>query len=390
MRLINRVISGLFLLTSLLYSVTYEQPFIYKDPKTYSMGGTGVSVGGRAPSVLLNPAGLAKMDKGTSIGLSLLRLNVGSNANVIMSALNGVDTSDTAALISDSMSKNINIYLSDYSYIALKAGAISVSAGYVGSYNSNIKVHSGFTPSGLAELNADIFYAPILSSSFSLFDILHIGLSYKYISTYSVSQSISLADLLDSGFSSSISDDLNPTGKMSSNNVYDAGFIFDMELLGKVVNIRFLRSFFKDLKPSLGVSVLNIGGYKYDKYIDGVKASSTMPQIVNIGLAMKPKCSWFDDTTLSLEMHDITKANTISSSRGYYGMFRAGLEGYYYKSAMMDLIVRAGWYNGSYSAGLDWRFFMLHIGATTYVEELGGTVGMDPDRRYMLNLDFNF
>jgi hypothetical protein len=386
--------AGLFntlLLTSFLHAVTYETPVLYKDARSYGMGATGVASGGSAASVLLNPAGLAKIQEDITFDFSLLHLNVGSNSNVVTLALNGVSTTDYSSLISDSIGQNINLYANDYSYVAMKAGAITLSAGYAGSYNNNIKVHSGFGASGLAELDADIFYAPILSTSFSLFDILHIGASYKYMTSYSVEHSFSLSDVTGGTFNSDVSDLLDYEGKTSTGNVIDAGILFDMEVLHNISGgIRPLRNFFKDFKPSLGVSVLNIGGYSYDKYVDGTAESTSLPQTINIGLSMMPKCSWFEETVLTFEMHDILMANDIAESRGYYGMFRAGLEGYYFKSAVTDLALRAGWYNGAYSAGLDYRFLMLHIGAITYVEELGGTIGMDQDRRYMLNIDLSF
>lgn len=45
-----------------------------------------------------------------------------------------------------------------------------------------------------------------------------------------------------------------------------------------------------------------------------------------------------------------------------------------------------GFYQGSYTAGLDLRITIFELSFTTYAEELGAYSGQDKDRRYLLNL----
>lgn len=390
MKSILKKLIYIFFIFSNLNAVVYEIPYIYKDFRTQAMGGVGVAVGGYAPSVFLNPAGLAKITQEVSYAFTPLRFGIGTNENVTMLVLNGLSATDYISLITNTIGDNINFFTSDYSYVAIKAGAITASVGYVASLNTNIKVHSGFTSSGLVELNAENYYGPIASVSFSPFDIIHIGASMKYIGGYQSNDTYTLSDVTGSSFTSDLTSNINPIGKYSYATLFDFGTIIDLGIIGDVIPIRFLRSFFSDLQPSLGFSLLNYGGFTLDKYTNGTASSTTIPQTMNIGLAFRPDCSWFDETVASIEYHDMLDGYSINSSRGWYGKLRMGLEGYILKTSVTDLILRAGWMNGAYSAGIDYRFFMFHIGASTYVEELGGTIGTDQDRRYILNLDFAF
>jgi len=43
------------------YAVTYEYPYLFKDPRTIGMGGATVAIGGYSNAVFYNPAGISNI-----------------------------------------------------------------------------------------------------------------------------------------------------------------------------------------------------------------------------------------------------------------------------------------------------------------------------------------
>ncbi len=46
----------------------------------------------------------------------------------------------------------------------------------------------------------------------------------------------------------------------------------------------------------------------------------------------------------------------------------------------------AGWYQGAYTAGLDFQLTLIKLQAATYQEQLGAKTGQLEDRRYVVGL----
>jgi hypothetical protein len=410
-----KLLSGLAISSTLLLGSNYETNVFYKHERHMAMGGTGVSYGGKAPSVFYNPAGLTKMDAEGGIDFELLGLNVGAGAgNLLDEYLAGnLETealldpmNNLPTVITTALGENINVNTNFYDYLSAKFGIVTASLGAVASNNTNLQLHSGFGPAGLLEVSSTTYTGVVATTSFSVASSLHLGVGFKYIGAYAVSKSLGLGDLgldltallngtggtpdtdaLTTTLMSDLGIDNLPTSLLDQigyGMALDVGAIYDLDNLRRVSSSRLLNNLLDITNPSMGVSVLNLGGY-----LDASHAAH-IPQTINVGLTARPYCAWFRELIISAELHDILGGYEINASRGLYGMFRAGFEGYLIKNILMDLAFRGGWLNGSWSAGTNLRLAMFHLGVATYVEELGGYIGQAQNRRYMLNLGLRF
>ena len=388
----KKIVLIAIILSSFVFGANYEINYLYKDERSLGMGGVGVANGGKAPSVFLNPAGLSKMVPDGGIDFSLLPVNIGINDAIIKKQLNGTydfrnSGDDIAEAVSQVLGENINIDANTYSYLAAKIGIVTASVGIFTSSNTNMQIHSGFGPSGVIEFDTTSYAGMNLSSSFSIEDSMHLGVGVKYITSYAKRKNISLGDLLEPDFAQTLQSDMSPTTKGLLENsapTLDIGAIYDLDNLRRVSPSRFVNKVLDTTNPSVGVSVLNIGSYlTSDK-------EAYIPQTINAGITFRPYCTWFRELVVSSEVHDVLNGYSINKSRGILGKFRAGFEGYLIKNILMDMSLRGGYLNGSWSAGFNTRIAFLHIGLTTYVEEMGGYVGQASDRRYLVNLGAKF
>jgi hypothetical protein len=384
----KKLIITAIIFSSFVFSANYENSMLFKNERSLGMGGTGVATGGKAPLVFLNPAGLSKMATDGGIDFSLLDVNLGANDAIAKKYLAGeIDTNDMPALIAAVLGENINLDLNSYNYLAAKIGMVTASVGIFESSNTNMQIHSGFGPAGLLELDTKTYLGANLSSSFSVANSVHLGIGAKYIVSHARNKVLGLGDVMASDFTDTLITDITPTiqtVKDSAGATLDFGAIYDLDDIRRVSGSRLLNRLLDATNPSIGVSVLNIGGYLTSSDV------AYIPQTINTGVTLRPYCTWFRELVVSAELHDILNGYDINKSRGIYGQFRAGFEGYLIKNILMDLSLRGGWLNGAYSAGVNTRIAFLHIGATTYVEEMGGYIGQAPDRRYLINLGVKF
>ena len=82
---------------SLSFGITFEYPYIYKDPRIMGMGGAYVAVGGTTASLFYNPAGIGRIKKEVGFEVDLIGADASISKdgyNFIKDFRNALDTGD--------------------------------------------------------------------------------------------------------------------------------------------------------------------------------------------------------------------------------------------------------------------------------------------------------
>ena len=127
-------------------------------------------------------------------------------------------------------------------------------------------------------------------------------------------------------------------------------------------------------KPTLGISVANIGGVK-NLRSDSKKKVLLYPS-VNTGISFKLYQNRIITLTAASDIHSMNQNIDFSKK------FGAGIELDIYSL----LKIQTGIYQGYYTAGINFDLFLLNIRAVTYAEDVGDFAGSMENRVYMLEL----
>ena len=371
------------------FGITFEYPYLYKDPRVLGMGNAYVAVGGTSSAVFYNPAGLARIDKKAGWEVDLLNVSVayGKNSisffNDLMDATDaqdgdyikppdGDDGDDQAYAVNQVIDKyqgeNLHLEINNYSSIAKKGEKIGFTIGFLGSVINNTIPHQGFGIEGVIEEHLKITGGAILGLSYDLFNgNLNVGASIKgmyrkvvdhYYTTREIVEEDDLGDYT-----------LNVLAKDGTAISGDIGIIYNFE------NFKYL-SPIAWLNPSVGVSILNIGDLDFGD-------AGKIPMTVNTGLALRPNIPWFK-WTLAFDFVDITKNFEEDDDLGK--RIRAGLEVKFWDNKWTTFALRGGVYQSYPTFGAELRLALLRFNFTTYSEEVGAYAGQKEDRRYLINV----
>ena len=379
MKIFNTIIATT-LLASTLSATVYENNYLYNDARTLGMGGTGVASGGRANSIFTNPAGNTLTPH--SFEVSLFDLGIGTDQDTITNVSTVMELAGgNYDNMSNLIGSNINLGINDFTYIAGGWDSFKMVIGATVHTNLNLSVNNSLSdPNGLLEGQLVAAVSGIVNLGYTFFSNLHTGLSMKYVGTSVVNTGIGLSDMED------LDSVVTTMSEDASNNLtmipaFDIGVIYDLEDLTNYFSIGVIDSIIDYTKPSVGLSILNIGSSSSTS-LDGI-----VPMTINMGLTLHPMgWKWI---TVNMDYVDMFDGYEINASRGLAAKLRAGAEvaanSWWGKAGL-----RVGMMNGTYTAGMNLYLVPLNIEFTTYAEELGGYVGQMLDRRYMLNLGLKF
>ncbi len=366
---------------------TLEYPYLYKDPRIMAMGGANVAVGGMAASMFHNPAGIGKIPKDYGFEIDLIGLtgSISKDGKDFVDDLNdafdtgdlngdGTDSDDQVRAVLDVLKqyrgKTLHYGLSTLPSISRRFGPLGLSIAGLGSLTIDAQVHQGFSSQGIVSINGNLTYGPMAGLSYSLLDeALIVGVAVKVLHRESVVHDFTAREIVENqtDIENYFTDQLLKKGDAAG---LDLGLIYRLpEFLG--------------FTPSVGVSFLNVGDLDFGD-------AGTIPGTLNAGLAFEASrdASFFDRLVLALDVVDITQNYEQDSDLGK--RLRAGAALYVWSGPLSDLILRAGSYQGYYTAGVEFRIAVVRLVATTYAEELGAYSGQDENRRYMLSLYINF
>jgi len=381
------VLSSAVLIMGNAYAVTYEYPYLYKDPRALGMGGAYVAVGGTASSVFYNPAGIGNINTQAGWEINLLKLNVGISedtinfVNDLMDALDaqdgeyitppdGDDADDQLyavnEVLKDYQGKNLHIDISNFTSVARKWSKIGFTVGFLTVLKSDNRTHEGFGSEGIWETNSNITAGGVIGLSYdSKFreNRLTGGVSVKYMYRESLVHNFTSRELVEheDNLDTYITEDLTKSGTALG---FDIGAIYSFAQ----------ESFFR---PSVGFSLLNIGDLDFGE-------AGKIPMTSNIGVALRPQINFLKDWLFAFDYVDIFNGYEEDSDIGK--RIRLGAEVKVWDNSWTSFVLRTGLYQGYLTGGVDLRLALVNFNFTTYAEEVGAYSGQDSDRRYLVGL----
>ena len=364
--------------------------YLYKDQRIMAAGGTNIATGGYSTSLFSNPAGIAKVSNEHGVIFELLGIQAGLSseslelAEDLSDAIDTEEVSEILDVFSDYSGQTVHLDVSNYTSLTYNHDKLAWSFGLLQAVDANFTPHANSY--NLLEMQARGYggITAAMSYTYKPSDLgdLSIGLGLKYITQISYEGAITPSELVNFD---DVADDLQD--KMESDgsaSAADLGVIYQFNVASR---------------PSLGLSVLNIGDLDFnDSY-------GSQPMTVNVGASIQPDMFFAKKTTISLDYVDLLNANTnrvYNLSDGEVVSFtdlddtdpmkrlRFGITTLLYENSWSTFELAGGLYQGAYTAGMNFTFLLLKVGVTTYQEQLGPQVGDQEDRRYNLNVSLGW
>jgi len=384
-KIISTVLIGA---TTSLMAMYSEQAYLYKDNRIMGAGGANTSVGGYSTSIFYNPAGLRDIKKEHGFVVDLLGLQIDGSEkfkDFVDDLTDAMDTEEdeTAALVEVAQKYNGEHYhanISNYSAISKNSDIFAWSVGLLVGADINYMTHSDGSSNGSSLETTSRGYGGIFlgiakdfKTDFGKFDV---GVSGKFIQQKSYEGNIPIDEL-------ATSDDLM-TYLEDNYEQKSSGFGIDVGVIYHPVPKNYWR-------PAIGLSLLNIGDMSMDDYY------GTQPMTLNVGASVSPQISFLSKFVIAADLVDILNANDATyydynnkkitvSNEDFEKKIRAGITAGLIDSSWFSLELSGGFYQSSYTAGLNMEATILKISAATYEENIGyGSVDIK-DRRYSLQL----
>ncbi|WP_160061890.1 hypothetical protein [Psychromonas sp. L1A2] len=357
-----------------------ELNYLYKDQRTMAMGGANVSVGGYSSSLFSNPAGIAKVTNKDDLTIEFFTIQAsgGKDTGPFVSDLNdAIDTDDrfeVAKTIANYSGKSIHADASNYSSITKNSDQYAWSLGLLTAVDAN------FTPyADEVEIQARSYGG--LTGAFtytfqpSRAGELSLGFGLKIITQQSYEGVLTAIELIfEDDITGKIKDDLQDDGVATS---ADLGFIYQLNT---------------NMKPSFGMSILNIGELDFDGHY------GSQPMTLNFGASIQPQLVFSKHTVIAIDYIDAlnaSKTRYYDSSTGSFAStknndfedrLRIGISARVFENRWSALDLLTGLYQGSYTAGFTYNADIFRIGFATYEEGVNSLRSTETDRRYNLSV----
>ncbi|KGJ89107.1 conjugal transfer protein TraF [Colwellia psychrerythraea] len=363
--------------------------YLYNDMRIMGMGGANIASGGYSSSVFANPAGIANLAKDHGLIVELLGINLTASADAsdIVSDLTDAIDSDNEDEIIDVLEKysgeRTHIDVANYSSVSINHGNYAWSVGLLAATDVNLTPHAN-SIDGILEVQSRGYGGIIAAYTYTIENVgngdLQLGLGAKYLFQKSFEGKLTPADLLNGD---DIGDEIRDRMEKDSD-----GYSID---LGAIYQFDYM----KELKPAIGLSIMNIGSLDFDDSYGG------QPTTVNIGASIEPNIPFIKKTRIALDYVDVFNANeyrlydldvndVVSYSdyedSDFMKRLRFGISGLIYDNSWSSLEIATGIYQGGLTAGIDFTASVFRLGFATYEEQTGPEHGDESDRRYSLNL----
>lgn len=361
-----------------------EYPYIYKSTRAMGMGGAYTAVGGRVDSLFYNPAGLINIpqDKGWEVNLINLSVEYGKNSEQFLKDMkdafdtqdlngDGSSNDDQLRAVNDVLAKyrgeNLHLRVADFTSIGHSYDRWAFGVGGIGSGRLDALTHQGFGSDGFLEVDADATYGALGGFSYGVTDNLFAGISVKSLHRETLIHNFTARELVDNqnNLSDYIQKDLKKSGDATG---------FDLGVIWKFAPA-------SPLKPTFGASIMNVGNLNFG-------AAGTLPQTVNLGVAINPSIPWSRSLTVAADYVDLL--NNFKQDKDMAKRLRFGAELQIFDILPAEVALRAGWYNSSPTLGFDVRLLIFTISYAMYTEELGAYAGQDKDKRQLVTLDIGW
>jgi len=359
-----------------------EYPYLYKSTRAMGMGGAYTAVGGRVDTLFYNPAGLSNIpqDKGWEVNLLNISAeeskNVQSFADDMRDALNSTNDNGSSSVdqlqavnkvLDNYRGQELHARVADFTSIGKNYDRFAFGVGALASGQVDAIPHQGMGSDGLLEVDANATYGGIGGFSYGMTQNLTAGLTIKALHRESLIHDFTAEELVDNqnNLSDYIKHSLMRTGDAIG---FDAGLIWKFAPQSSI-------------KPSFGLSVLNIGGLDFG-------AAGTIPQTVNIGVAINPTISEFRSLTVAMDYVDVL--NNFTQDKDMAKRLRYGAELQLFDVWPAEMALRAGMYEGYPTLGVDLRLLIFMFSYSMYTEEIGAYAGQDKNKRQLLTVDIGW
>jgi len=366
-----------------------EHAYLYKDARIMAMGGANVASGGYSASMFSNPAGIANLPNDHGLVVELLGFNATASKNTknvtddLMDAIDNDSSNEILDVFTKYSGTRVHVDVTNYSSVSMNHGDIAWSVGLLASTDVNLTPHG--SSYGLLEVQGRAFGGLTSAYSHTLRNIgngdLKLGVGAKFIYQKSYEGTLTPDDLLD--FDNTEEKLRDKFEKDGNSFALDLGAIYE---------------FYTEtpLKPSVGLSILNIGELDFDN------SYGSQPTTVNIGAAIEPTIPYILKTRVALDYMDLFNANKtrmynldtpeddISFSEfddsDFVKRLRLGISALVYENTWSSLELATGLYQGQPTAGFDLVAAAIRFGFSTYAEQLGPAYNDKTDRRYTATL----
>lgn len=217
--------------------------------------------------------------------------------------------------------------------------------------------------------------APIVYAHNFLEDRLSLGIGIKAVMRGGVNHEFSIQDL-DAFSSKKKSEEADDTEDTEDQKELDD---FVEGGLGYGADIGLLFTPIKPMEPTIGLSIMDVGGTAYEKFnVSGEalgKPETRLPA-VNMGFSMKPITTQRSYVMVSADFHAINQPYSFSKKMNFGSEFGLG----------RILKIQGGLHQGYLTGGMQFDVGILNLRLVTYAEELGEVAGSVADRRYALQL----
>ena len=327
-----------------------EIPALHQSIRALGMGGAFTAVANDESALFYNPAGLNEVNGFAGVEILNPLLETSASSVDLYSDLSGLEGGDMAEVI-DFLQARIgdhqHVRISLFPNVLIHNFGVGVLVQGVG----DMEIHNPALPRADVDVRADV--GVVAGAAYHLGKGVQIGVAGKVIQRRGVSRSFFAVDIAGEEF--------DPLEDLVDEQDYalDAG--------AKIRVQEWWNNVWWD--PTLAVAVQNITDLNFG-------ALGTLPQQVNVGLALHPDL-WGLQTTLAVDLVDVAgdlTADDDLAKRLYWGVEVA---------LPRAVTLRAGYHQRYLSAGLTADFWILKLDLATYEEELGAYAGQRGDRRYL-------
>ncbi len=321
--------------------------------RALGMGNAYTAVVNDGDSIFYNPAGLAKM---SGFRWTIMDPALGTNAVDSYQKFLDIaeDSSDVNDIINDLYGEDVTVYSGAKSLMSFGSFAF----GAYGLVDGNFLVNNPVYPNIQTDYRVD--YGFVAGMGLNLVPkMLDIGLQARRISRQGgrVPVGVSTIATLDS---ESIQSELNKSG---------VGYAFDF---GATLTFPGL------LKPTIAFSWRDMGNTSFEPTGSNLAPGPIeQEQIIGVGLNYE---------SLLMDIRPTIDYRFLNNSEMQLGKkINMGIE---FSWPIID--IRGGFQQGYYSLGAGFDLWLMRVDAATYGVELGAYPGQLEDRRYMVQISFEF
>ncbi|MBP9706129.1 MAG: hypothetical protein KBD78_00690 [Oligoflexales bacterium] len=347
-----------------------ELRWTHFGPRPLGMGNAFVAVADDYNALFYNPAGIARVKEWTGAFFDLgLEFSSGSlkMASELMDVMGGSGGNETEIL------DFVQSHFGESHHLSLQWTPHLIFPGIGFGIGFETAMSAVFHRQISAELDfGPRVIMPITYARNFFEERLSVGASIKYVARGGVNNEFSI-DTLQALGSKSTEGEESDSPKIEDFIEGGQGVGFDFGVLLTPI---------KTMEPTVGISIMDIGGTKYKKMsVSGSALAAPEERLpaVNTGISIKPIQTDATYLMVALDSH------AINQPEHYSKKFNLGLEWGYGKI----LKLQTGLHQGELTGGFQFDVRLLKVRFVAYTEQLGTTAGIDEtkrDPRFLLDI----